>query len=141
MNKPLRAFSMFVAAAFLAMPCIAWAQQQFPTKPIRFVVPFSPGGGTDTLARIIAQKMSESWGQPMVIENRTGAAARSARRIVAKATPDGHTLLVISSALRDQRRAAPESSLRPDQGFRRRHPARILHDARSSCRPRSASSR
>ena len=96
MNKPLRAFSMFVAATLLAVPCITWAQQQFPTKPIRFVVPFSPGGGTDTLARIIAQKMADSWGQSVVIENRTGAGGTIGAAIVAKATPDGHTLLVSS---------------------------------------------
>jgi tripartite-type tricarboxylate transporter receptor subunit TctC len=96
MNKPLRTLSMFVAAAFLAVPCIAWTQQQFPTKPIRFVVPFSPGGGTDTLARIIAQKMTDSFGQSVIIENRTGAGGTIGAAIVAKATPDGHTLLVSS---------------------------------------------
>ena len=67
-------------------------------KPIRFVVPFSPAGGTDTLARIIAQKMSENWGQSVVIENRTGAGGTIGTAIVAKATPDGHTLLLSSSA-------------------------------------------
>ena len=70
--------------------------QAFPTKPIRLVVPFSPGGGTDTLARIIAQRMSETWGQSVVIENRTGAGGTIGAAIVAKATPDGHTLLVSS---------------------------------------------
>jgi tripartite-type tricarboxylate transporter receptor subunit TctC len=96
MNGPLRAFSTFVAAVLLAMSGIAPAQQSFPTKPIRFVVPFSPGGGTDTLARLIAQKMTESWGQSVVIENRTGAGGTIGAAIVAKATPDGHTLLVSS---------------------------------------------
>ena len=96
----LRAFAMLVAAALAAMSGVAQAQQQqkFPTKPIRFVVPFSPGGGTDTLTRIIAQKMGESWGQPVVIENRTGAGGTIGNGIVAKATPDGHTLLTSSSA-------------------------------------------
>src|SRR5688572_12731551 len=96
MNPTLCAFAMFVAAALAAMPGVAQAQQKYPTKPIRFVVPFSPGGGTDTLARIIAQKMSESWGQSVVIENRTGAGGTIGTAIVAKATPDGHTLLVTS---------------------------------------------
>jgi tripartite-type tricarboxylate transporter receptor subunit TctC len=96
MNKPLRVSSMLVAIALLALPDITPAQQAFPTKPIRFVVPFSPGGGTDTLARIIAQKMGESWGQSIVIENRTGAGGTIGAAIVAKATPDGHTLLVSS---------------------------------------------
>ena len=97
MNQPLRAFSMLVAAALAAVSGVAQTQQKFPTKPIRFVVPFSPGGGTDTLARIIAQKMSENnWGQSVVIENRTGAGGTIGTAIVAKATPDGHTLLVTS---------------------------------------------
>jgi tripartite-type tricarboxylate transporter receptor subunit TctC len=96
MNKPLRVSSMLVAVALLVLPLIAPAQQAFPNKTIRFVVPFSPGGGTDTLARIIAQKMGESWGQSVVIENRTGAGGTIGAAIVAKATPDGHTLLVSS---------------------------------------------
>lgn len=68
----------------------------FPHKPMRLLVPFSPGGGTDTLARIIAQKMSEHWGQSVVVENRTGAGGTIGAGIAAKATPDGHTLLVSS---------------------------------------------
>ena len=96
MNRPLRAFTMLVAAALAALPGVAPAQQKFPVKPIRFVVPFSPGGGTDTLARIIAQKMSENWGQPVVIENRTGAGGTIGTAIVAKAAPDGYTILVNS---------------------------------------------
>lgn len=81
-----------------ATPGIAQTQQKFPVRPIRFVVPFSPGGGTDTMARLIAQKMSDHWGQPVVIENRTGAGGTIGTGLVAKATPDGHTILVISSA-------------------------------------------
>ena len=96
--QPLRAFSVLVAAALAAMPGVAQSQQKFPIKTIRFVVPFSPAGGTDTLARLIAQKMSENWGQSVVIENRTGAGGTIGTGIVAKATPDGHTLLLSSSA-------------------------------------------
>lgn len=97
-RQPLRAFPLLVAAALLATPGGLVAQQKFPTKPIRIVVPFSPGGGTDTVARIISQKMGESWGQSMVIENRTGAGGTIGTALVAKATPDGHTLLVSSSS-------------------------------------------
>ncbi|MBM3342841.1 MAG: tripartite tricarboxylate transporter substrate binding protein [Betaproteobacteria bacterium] len=83
----------------LGLPALAQAQaaQKFPQRPIRFVVPFSPGGGTDTMARAIAQKMSENWGQPVVIENRTGAGGTIGTTLVAKATPDGYTLLVSSA--------------------------------------------
>lgn len=93
-----RIIPVLVAAALLPIPGALEAQQKFPTKPIRIVVPFSPGGGTDSLARIISQKMGENWGYPMVIENRTGAGGMIGTALVAKATPDGHTLLVSSSA-------------------------------------------
>ena len=91
-----QAFSMLVVAALAAMPGVLQAQQKFPAKPIRIVVPFSPGGGVDLLARVIAHKMSEDWGQATVIENRTGAGGTIGTAAVAKATPDGYTLLVSS---------------------------------------------
>jgi tripartite-type tricarboxylate transporter receptor subunit TctC len=68
--------------------------QAFPTKPIRFVVPFAPGGSTDTLARALGQKLSESLGQQVVIDNRTGANGNIGMEIVAKAPPDGHTIVL-----------------------------------------------
>ena len=85
-------------ALLAALPSGAQTQQKYPSRPIRFVVPFSPGGSTDTMARLVAQKMSDNWSQPVVIENRTGAGGIIGTSLVAKATPDGHTLLVISSA-------------------------------------------
>jgi len=98
-------FRQLVLAAFAAagitgaavLPAPAQSQA-FPSKPIRVVVPFSPGGNTDVLARILIQKMSEVWGQPVVVENRTGAGGTIGNGIVAKATPDGHTLLISSAA-------------------------------------------
>ena len=77
----------------------ALAQQRFPRKPIRLVVAFTPGGTTDILARIVAPGMSETFGQPIVIENRPGAGGIVAATIVAKAAPDGYTLLATSAAL------------------------------------------
>ena len=101
----MRAFQRVTFSTVIAMSVavaatsgIAHAQQNFPSKPIRIVVPFSPGGTSDTLARLIGQKMSESWGQPVVIETRTGAGGTIGTGIVAKATPDGHTLLLSSPA-------------------------------------------
>ena len=70
----------------------------YPSKPIRIVVPFSPGGTSDVLARLIGTKMSEGFGQPVVIETRTGAGGTIGAGLVAKATPDGHTLLISSAA-------------------------------------------
>jgi tripartite-type tricarboxylate transporter receptor subunit TctC len=66
----------------------------YPTRPVRLVVPFAPGGGVDATARIIAPKLSESMGQTWVVDNRTGAAGNLAGEIVARANPDGHTVLL-----------------------------------------------
>jgi tripartite-type tricarboxylate transporter receptor subunit TctC len=99
MIQPPRALSLLAAVTCaLALSGLAQAQQKYPNKPIRFVVPFSPGGGTDTMARLIAQKMGENWGQSVLIENRTGAGGTIGITLVSKATPDGYTILVSSSA-------------------------------------------
>ena len=75
----------------------AWAQSAptgFPNKPVRIVVPQTPGGASDALARIVGQKLSEKWGQPVVIENRPGAGGNIGMDVVAKAPGDGYTLLM-----------------------------------------------
>jgi tripartite-type tricarboxylate transporter receptor subunit TctC len=73
--------------------------QSYPAKPIRLVVGFSPGGTTDILAREIAARMQESWGKSVVVENRPGAGANIASEVVAKAPPDGYTLLVATNSI------------------------------------------
>lgn len=76
------------------LPFSVNAQQAFPTKPIRLIVGFAPGGGTDIVARAIAPKMSEILGQSVIIENKSGAAGTIGADLVAKSNPDGHTLLM-----------------------------------------------
>ncbi|MCE9639794.1 MAG: tripartite tricarboxylate transporter substrate binding protein, partial [Betaproteobacteria bacterium] len=66
----------------------------YPVRPVRIIVPYSPGGSSDAVARILSQKLSETLGQQFVIDNRPGAAGSLGREIVAKATPDGYTLLI-----------------------------------------------
>ena len=84
----------FVAViALCAIAFGAWAQT-YPTKPIRIVVGFPPGGGNDIIARLVGAKMQESWGQPVVIDNKPGAASILAAEHVAKSAPDGYTLFV-----------------------------------------------
>jgi tripartite-type tricarboxylate transporter receptor subunit TctC len=70
----------------------------FPTRPVRLIEPFGAGGGVDTISRPIAQKLAELWGQPVTVENHTGAGSTAAPALVANASPDGYTLLVNSSA-------------------------------------------
>lgn len=77
----------------------AYAQKSFPTKPVRIISPFSAGGSTDIIARMLAQKFNEAWGQPVVVENRPGAGGNLGAEAVAKAAPDGHTLLLSASSV------------------------------------------
>ena len=71
--------------------------RDFPSRPVRFIVPFVPGAGTDITTRTVAKKLSEAWGQQGAADNRSGAAGAIGADITAKANPDGHTLCLISS--------------------------------------------
>lgn len=90
----LRSFSFLIGAVLIA--CSANAQTPFATRPVTMVVGFAPGGGTDIASRIIAKKLSENIGQSVVVENRAGAGGNIATELVARAQPDGHTILLAS---------------------------------------------
>jgi tripartite-type tricarboxylate transporter receptor subunit TctC len=85
-------------AAFTLLAGNAWAQQ-YPSRPVRVIVPFPPAGPTDFVARIVAQKLSEAWGQQFVVDNRSGAGGNIGMGIAANAAPDGYTVLFVSSSL------------------------------------------
>src|SRR6186997_2239267 len=81
-----------ILTLFLLSP--AWAQSpNYPDKPVRLVVPFTPGGSSDIVSRLLAQKLAEFWGQQFVIDNRPGAGGALGAETVAKAAPDGYTIL------------------------------------------------
>lgn len=89
---PIRALIAALACCSL-LPAIALAQG-FPSKPVRFIVPFAPGGQSDVVARTVGQKLSERWGQPVIIENKPGAATTLGADFVAKSPADGYTILL-----------------------------------------------
>src|SRR5262249_36047325 len=92
-----------VALAFAACAASHAAEPGYPSKPVRLLVGFSPGGGTDVAARIVAKKVSEDWNQQVVVDNRAGAGGLIASDLVAKASRDGHTLLA----------GSPSSAIQP----------------------------
>ena len=93
-GTPRRFPGSLAAIAALCVTTCAHAQN-FPSRPVRIILPAAAGGALDALSRIYGQKMSESWAQPVIVENRAGASGNIAAEIVAKAAPDGHTYLFI----------------------------------------------
>src|SRR5690349_22004200 len=103
-----RNLSIALAAWALAGTCLA---QDWPSKPVRIIVPFAPGGPVDIIARIVGAKLNESLGQQFIVENRTGAGGNIGATAAAKATADGYTVLMTSSAI------AVNVSLYTDPGY------------------------
>jgi tripartite-type tricarboxylate transporter receptor subunit TctC len=102
MNLNRRKFAVLIGASFLSsLFPKAWAQKiadSYPNKPIRLLFPFAPAGGVDITARAIAQKLTEVWGQPVVVENKPGANGTIAVETAVRSAPDGYTLTMISSS-------------------------------------------
>src|SRR4051812_7707481 len=93
-----RHFSLLAAATLVAgtfgLPTAALAQAKFPSKPVTIIVPYTAGGASDVQARLIGEKLSHLWGQPVIVDNKPGASALIGMRFVASAAPDGHTLVI-----------------------------------------------
>ena len=89
-----RNMGKWVTVAVIAVVAGSAFSQDFPGRPVKILVPQTPGGASDSLARIIAQELSKKWGQPVVIENRAGAGGNVGMEVVANAPPDGYTLLM-----------------------------------------------
>jgi tripartite-type tricarboxylate transporter receptor subunit TctC len=94
----VRAAALVCAVATQPLAAQSDSAKNYPTKPIRFIVPFAPGAGTDTTARTLALKLSEAWGQQVIVDNRTGAAGAIGVDLTAKAIPDGYTICLISAS-------------------------------------------
>ncbi|MGB3070588.1 MAG: tripartite tricarboxylate transporter substrate-binding protein [Ottowia sp.] len=118
LHRPIR--RRWLAALALAStlaPSVTWAQPDYPSRPIRLLVGYSAGGGVDGAARLLANQLSQQLGQPVVVENRAGATGQIAADAVAKAAPDGYTLLVGESALMIARALQPAQSVDPLTAF------------------------
>src|SRR5262245_34576595 len=95
-SRPCRRLPIAAAIAMLALP--SWAAESYPTKPVRFLVGFAPGGANDLVARVVAAKLAPRLGQQVVVDNRAGAGGNIAHDIAAKAAPDGYTMVLASVA-------------------------------------------
>ena len=91
-----RALQLFITALLCAMSTGALAQPAYPDRPVRLLVPFAPGGGTDIVGRVVAQHMSGVLGQSVVVDNRPGAGGSLGEEMMARATPDGYTIGMVS---------------------------------------------
>lgn len=91
-------FRSVIFTLIALMACAIAAAQSYPARPIRIIVPFAPGGGLDITARLIAPKLSESLGKPVVVDNRPGAGGAIGLEFAARATPDGHTMAILSAS-------------------------------------------
>lgn len=97
-SRFMKVASALLVSSLLGLQPSLTSAQEFPVKPIRWIIAFSAGGPTDTIARLVSAKLTEAWGQPIVIDNQGGAGGTIAGAMTAKATPDGYTILYVSAS-------------------------------------------
>jgi len=114
MSKHAAAWGALLAGALFAGPSAA-AAADYPSGPIKIIVPYAPGGGADTFARAIGQQLSKSLGQPVVIDNRSGASGNIGAEAAARSAPDGYTLLYATSVLALSRLVSPNTRFDPQR--------------------------
>jgi tripartite-type tricarboxylate transporter receptor subunit TctC len=117
-EEAMRLFAPLFCALLLCIPpAPASAQESYPARPVRILVPYGPGGATDIIARIVAQRLTESMGQSFLVENRPGANGNLALEAAAKASPDGYTLLVgnVSTNAINENTFAAQLTIRPSR--------------------------
>ena len=106
-----------LSALTLGLLSVSAGAQTWPSRPVKILAGFPPGGGTDITARILSVKLSEYWGQQVIVENRAGASGTIAADMVAKSPADGYTLLMGAQLERGGAVRVLETALRPGQGF------------------------
>ena len=97
--RGLKSFAIAAIGAFALFLALPAAPQSYPSRPVRFIVPFPPGGGNDIVGRIVAQRLNEALGVPVIVDNRGGAGGTIGTDMTSKAPPDGHTMLVNNISL------------------------------------------
>ena len=115
MNRAIMPFCCVAGALAAATPALA--AELYPAKPVRFIVGFTPGGGSDMVARLLGQKLGEAWGQPVVVDNRPGAGGNLATELVVKSAADAYTVLIASSSFTIQPALYANLSYRPVADF------------------------
>jgi hypothetical protein len=108
------------APALLVLYSCTTMAQEYPTKPIRWIIPYPTGGTSDFLARLIGQKLTEAWKQPVLVDNRSGANGNIGTEAAARAPADGYTLLLVASTF-TMNPASTEPAVRQREGLCRRH--------------------
>ncbi|TMH38335.1 MAG: hypothetical protein E6H59_11400 [Betaproteobacteria bacterium] len=129
------------AALAFSLWALSAAAQDYPTRPVRIVIPLSPGGTTDVPGRIIAQKLSESLGQQFFVENRAGAGGTIGSDYVAKAKADGYTLLLTASPFGRERSISPAPATAARSTWSRSSSCTSRASSSTTCRTRAAGRR